>query len=758
MRKGLMCGLIVCMLLSIAPALGAKAQASDMDNLIARMGQGINMGNTLEPPYEGEWATEAREYYFDDYKAAGFRHVRIPIRWDNHTMTTYPYTIDADFLDRVEQIVDWSLSRGLITIIDAHHDEWIMDDYDSGIDRFESIWRQVAERFQGKSHDLIFELLNEPHGNMTDSQVNDMNSRLVASIRSTNPDRAIIIGAGGWNSWRSLIYNIALPDDPNLIATFHYYDPFAFTHEMTGTWGTEGDQLEIRQAFAAVKAWAENRHIPVYLGEYGARVENDRDSRLTYYDFVSDLAARSGFASAAWDDEGWFKVYDRTGRTFDEEIVHSIMNEGPFIWPDIEVPGHTSPPAFPPIYAYGELLFEDFDQAEEAWGSYSGNEAELEAAIVPSGEGQAMQVRYSGSQSGYWGVVEGLPSDWSEWLKLSIDVKATNTNGFNLVLAENGVNGDGEGEQWKYTISPKTSWSTIVIPFSSFTKRIDYQPSGEDGNNVLNLNNLNNIQLLQNNSGSSTLTVDNIRLIGLPEGTVQTPALTAEAGDAQVALHWKGASDAKTYSVLRAEEDGDFETLASELTSLDYTDSAAANGTTYRYQVVAENAAGTAATNTVSATPTSPIKLIAQYRALDPNPLNNTGNPNFIIRNAGENAIDLSTVKLRYYFTKDNAPGFNFWIDYARIGRGNVSARFVAMSHPTADADTYVELSFKPEAGLLAAGAGTGEIHGRYGRTDWMDMNELNDYSFDGTTAAFVDSARVTLYVNDTLVWGVEPS
>ncbi|GFN32992.1 CIA30 family protein [Paenibacillus xylaniclasticus] len=756
MRKYLMCGLIVSMLLAIVPAFNMKAEAVDLENLISRMGYGINMGNTLEPPNEGEWATEAREYYFDDYKAAGFGHVRIPVRWDLHTMNEYPYTIDPVFLDRVEQIIDWSLSRGLITIVNSHHDEWIMEGYEANIARFESIWQQIAQRFQNKSNDLIFELLNEPHGNMTDNQVNDMNHRLISLIRNTNPDRAIIIGAGGWNSWRSLVYSMQIPNDPNLIATFHYYDPYAFTHELNGPWGTEADQLEIRKAFAEVKAWSDKNQIPVYLGEYGARVENDRTSRLTYYDFMSDLAARSGFPSAVWDDEGWFKVYDRNNRTFDAEIVYNIMNEGPFSWPDIEEPGTISPPAFPPLYAYGEEIFEDFDQARAPWGSYSGSGAVIDAAIVPNGDGQAMQVAYTGAQSGYWGVVQGLPSDWSSWLKLSIDVKATNTNTFNLVLTENGT--DGDGEQWKYTISPTTSWKTFVIPFADFTKRIDYQPPGEDANNVLNLNNLNNIQLLQNNSGSGTITVDNIKLIGLPEGTVQTPALTANAGDSQVTLTWKAASEAQTYSVLRAEGSGEFVTLATGLTDLSYTDNTVTNGVSYQYQVVAVNSAGTDVTNTVSASPFAPINLAVQYRALDPNPTNNSATPNFIIRNDGDTTIDLSNVKLRYYFTKDVAAEFRFWSDWAAVGKENVQGRFVDLAVPTANADAYLELSFTPEAGVLAPGSTTGQIHGRFSAADWSNLNELNDYSFNGEVTSYTDSTKVTLYVNDKLVWGVEPS
>lgn len=526
---------IVCLLTALVPA-AALADSPSPANIIDRMGVGINMGNTLEAPnYEGEWATEAREYYFDDYKAAGFKHVRIPIRWDKHTQTTYPYTIDSAFLDHVEQIVDWSLSRGLVTVINAHHETWVMDDYDNKIERLESIWRQVAERFKGKSENLLFEVLNEPVGNITDSQINDMNARILSIIRATNPTRQVIIGAGFYNNWRATIYNLKLPKDPNLIATFHYYEPYQFTHEMTGTWGTEENMAEVRKAFDAVKAWSERNQIPVYLGEYGARVENDRSSRLTWYDYVSDLAARSGFAFAVWDDEGWFKVYDRNNRTFDQDIVQKIMNPGPFSWPS-PTPVPAPSPTPEPVYSQGEKSVEDFEEPLQ-WRTYQGGGASATATQTEGRNGKGMQVDFTGSSSGYWGVVRDLNADWSSWLKLSFDVKAENVNSFNVVLTEKAADQVSDGENWKYTIRPSASWTTMVIPFADFTKRIDYQPPGEDGNAVLNLNNIKNIQFLQNNSSSGTFTVDNIKLIGLPAISLKYRAADTKASDNHIKPH-----------------------------------------------------------------------------------------------------------------------------------------------------------------------------------------------------------------------------
>ena len=109
-------------------------------DMIRRMGMGINLGNTLEAPHEGAWAPPARESFFDEFKAAGFTNVRVPVRWDMHTSRVAPYTIDGPFLDRVEQVLNWSISRGMVTIVNSHHDDWLDNQtmFSQGLPRFEA--------------------------------------------------------------------------------------------------------------------------------------------------------------------------------------------------------------------------------------------------------------------------------------------------------------------------------------------------------------------------------------------------------------------------------------------------------------------------------------------------------------------------------------------------------------------------------------------------------------------------------------------
>ncbi|MNC76106.1 Endoglucanase 5 precursor [compost metagenome] len=71
--------------------------------------------------------------------------------------------------------------------------------------------------------------------------------------------------------------------------------------------------------------------------------------------------------------------------------------------------------------------------------------------------------------------------------------------------------------------------------------------------------------------------------------------------------------------------------------------------------------------------------------------------------------------------------------------------------------DNYIEIGFSAAAGTLAAGAQTGDIQIRMNNSDWSNLNESNDYSFDPTKTSYAEWNKVTLFHNDKLVWGIEP-
>jgi hypothetical protein len=131
--------------------------------------------------------------------------------------------------------------------------------------------------------------------------------------------------------------------------------------------------------------------------------------------------------------------------------------------------------------------------------------------------------------------------------------------------------------------------------------------------------------------------------------------------------------------------------------------------------------------------------------------------PQFNIKNTGTTAVDLSQVKLRYYFTKDSASDLSFWCDYAQIGSANVEAHFVTVDPAKGTTDTYLEIGFKSGAGSLAAGAETGIIQGRFSKNNWTNFDQTNDYSFDASQTAFSAWDKVTAYIGGVNAWGIEP-
>lgn len=291
-----------------------------------QMARGINIGNTMESETEGSWGNgPMQEFYFDDYKNAGFTSIRIPIRWDKHTLTSSPYTIDAAWLNRVEQVIDWGLSRGLIITINAHHEDWFKIAYtDANVRaRLDSIWSQVSMRFKDKSDSLLFEIINEPrtasHPGLTIEQLNELNKRILSIIRKNNPHRIVIFSGNGWSNSDDLVA-AAIPDpnDPYLMGYYHSYDPYPFGLEGPGTYGSTSDINATKAKFDQVATWASSKNIPVILSEFGATVKCDYNSRMFYYATVVEQALNHNVAFNVWDDGGDFKVYQRSTNKWNE--------------------------------------------------------------------------------------------------------------------------------------------------------------------------------------------------------------------------------------------------------------------------------------------------------------------------------------------------------------------------------------------------------------------------------------------------------
>jgi hypothetical protein len=324
--------LIVLLVLSIL-AFQVKGQLTPK-NAVKGMMRGINIGNTMDPPTEGTWGNKPiSNHAFKDYKNAGFTAIRIPITWDLHTASTFPYKIDETWLKHVEQVVDDGLSNGLYIIINAHHEGWIKDLFSTGnVQRFDSIWSQIAVRFKGKSDHLLFEILNEPNP-MKLANTNSLNIEALQVIRRSNPNRIVIFSGNGYsNSGELLAATIPNPSDKYLMGYYHSYDPYPFGLVGPGLYGSDGDINTTKTKFDQVTAWSVSNNIPVILGEYGYMKGCEYNSRMCAYATVVDQALSHGVPSFAWDDNGDFPIYNRITGGFNEikDILIHTYQESPY--------------------------------------------------------------------------------------------------------------------------------------------------------------------------------------------------------------------------------------------------------------------------------------------------------------------------------------------------------------------------------------------------------------------------------------------
>ncbi|MGB9717041.1 MAG: glycoside hydrolase family 5 protein [Thermoproteota archaeon] len=306
------------------------------------MRRGINIGNALEAPREGDWGVYIRDEYFSVIREAGFDTVRIPIRWSAHAENNPPYRIDGDFFNRVDWVVNKSLEQHLIIIINIHHYEEIMQDPLSHRDRFIALWRQISEHYRNYPETLYFELLNEPYGELTDEKWNKLVEETVETIRKTNPTRKIIIGPTGWNS----VYNLkslVIPQDENIIVTFHFYTPFEFTHQgaewvspspaVGERWlGTEAEKKQITEELDMAAQWAaQHGGVPLLMGEFGAYSKADMDSRVRWTRFVAREAEKRGIAWCYWEFCAGFGAYDPVKGEWRTGLLNALISEKHYI-------------------------------------------------------------------------------------------------------------------------------------------------------------------------------------------------------------------------------------------------------------------------------------------------------------------------------------------------------------------------------------------------------------------------------------------
>lgn len=325
--------------------IAGKMRNITSQQLVEDMTFGWNLGNTLdvcqadrdgdgkinehveagEKVDETLWGNpKATKELFTSLKKNGVNAVRIPVTWRDHMDSNG--NIDREWMDRVQQVVDYAYSQGMYVIINVHHDgggdpkfgAWIIEesqkDYNTFLKKYKNIWKQIAERFKNYSDYLIFESMNEVgfdtlyNKNKADAYnlINKINQDFVDIIRATggnNAKRHLLIAGYYTDIERTCDSLYKMPDDKagRCILSVHYYTPWDFcTCDIKHTWGTNSEVRQMETLIGKMKKNFVDKGIPVIIGEYAAS-GSDLSSCIFFIEKLNKLCSDYGIATFIWD-------------------------------------------------------------------------------------------------------------------------------------------------------------------------------------------------------------------------------------------------------------------------------------------------------------------------------------------------------------------------------------------------------------------------------------------------------------------------
>ncbi len=307
----------------------ARAQPSPVERC-------MNLGGALEAPNEGDWGYTVRQADLVRLKEAGFDTVRLPVKWSAHADERAPYTIDPNFMDRVDEIVTDATEAGLNIIVDVHHYNALMKKPDAHRARLGAIWTQIADHFEGAPDSVIFELINEPNDRMTVRKTDAINRELLAIVRAKHPDRWVVVGSAGWGGLDALLKSRP-PEDDRIILTFHSYEPYDFTHQGASfsddpppvgmRWGSNEDRELMEMGANMAATFANQQGYPILLGEFGVYEDVPLDQRVGWTRAMREFAEERNIGWCYWDFATTFRAYNIDRETWIHSMLSALMDD-----------------------------------------------------------------------------------------------------------------------------------------------------------------------------------------------------------------------------------------------------------------------------------------------------------------------------------------------------------------------------------------------------------------------------------------------
>ena len=375
-------------------------------DIAALMYPGWNLGNTMEAGNaannwknagigsETFWqSAKTTQQFIDLVKASGFKSVRIPCSWVmGHITDAEACTIDADWLARVHEVVDYCIKNDLYVIINQHWDGgWIehdgltaTTDVDATKAKLTKIWTQIANSFKNYDERLIFAGMNEPGVGGGDAnallgtadlanRIAEYEQTFIEAVRATggnNAKRVLVVQGPNTNIDNFVAHNymdkIHDSATDRLMVEVHFYDPYQFTDlSEDKDWGkyylywgknNQGGDADrtadakynedyVEAQMKKMKTHFFDKGYPVLIGEFGAnqRFAIGKDalhdaSVKDYYKAVVTSAINNGCVPVAWDTNAGLPsmtIFNRASTTVSNTHILESIQEAvkTAVWP-----------------------------------------------------------------------------------------------------------------------------------------------------------------------------------------------------------------------------------------------------------------------------------------------------------------------------------------------------------------------------------------------------------------------------------------
>lgn len=304
------------------------------------MHRGINYNNWLEAYWLIPFNAYPEVDKFNaaitaDFRELGFDAIRLPVTFENLADEAPPYTLDTSnpAFGLIDDAILWAANNNMKLIIDMHHGvaDLTNDNYQTELPRLIAIWEQIIDLYGDLDPErYLFEVYNEPHA-ISNDNFKIVAENLVEVLRDAGSTHSVIVGASGYNSASELLSFTPL-DDPDIIYTFHFYEPYFFTHQQM-SWtstpylpargfplGTEEEDITAR--INAVGEWSAYYNAPVVAGEFGVTSEAAAPDRCNWITLITQLFEDNGLPWFYW---GAIDLSDGFGFFTDGEVNEASM-------------------------------------------------------------------------------------------------------------------------------------------------------------------------------------------------------------------------------------------------------------------------------------------------------------------------------------------------------------------------------------------------------------------------------------------------